>query len=352
MVSHAKATVRLQRTRARANLVRCCLQVERDDVNAHRAARTRIHCRNVSLLLTSVYNENGEPLLRDGSCQCNRRNGTHDIHNAIQTRYHESKHARFTGRMSLSAPVGIHMQVWGSDVCLRLSSKVLTLPWTAFTRMRAAVVSGDVDGQFPGDVDGQFPDDVPASRREGRGFQAALSPRSGDSRPRTTCRPHAGTAAAERVACSPPTKANRVQSLAGSLPDLRWWESCRTMPLVGGFSRGSPVPPPFHSGAAPYSPQSSAFKTSFLRAAAESGLKKCSLYLESPIECCMTVLARRDAVAVRRRGRRLFDPNPPQDNKIPSTVPDRQPSGYDPAANRKSPSSAPVHGCETKKYER
>ncbi|KAJ8883167.1 hypothetical protein PR048_015007 [Dryococelus australis] len=36
------------------------------------------------------------------------------------------------------------------------------------------------------------------------------------------------------------------------------------MPLVGGFSRGYPVSPPSHSGAAPYSPKSptSAFKTS------------------------------------------------------------------------------------------
>ncbi|KAJ8881880.1 hypothetical protein PR048_018366 [Dryococelus australis] len=41
------------------------------------------------------------------------------------------------------------------------------------------------------------------------------------------------------------------------------------MPLVGGFSRGSPVPPtPLHTSAAPYSPQSpsSALKTSMLRA--------------------------------------------------------------------------------------
>ncbi|KAJ8870643.1 hypothetical protein PR048_029666 [Dryococelus australis] len=30
---------------------------------------------------------------------------------------------------------------------------------------------------------------------------------------------------------------------AGSLPDFRTWESCLTMPLVGGFSRGSPVSP-------------------------------------------------------------------------------------------------------------
>ncbi|KAJ8894232.1 hypothetical protein PR048_006844 [Dryococelus australis] len=30
---------------------------------------------------------------------------------------------------------------------------------------------------------------------------------------------------------------------AGSLSDFRTWESCRTLPLVGGFSRGSPVSP-------------------------------------------------------------------------------------------------------------
>ncbi|KAJ8867267.1 hypothetical protein PR048_031066 [Dryococelus australis] len=36
--------------------------------------------------------------------------------------------------------------------------------------------------------------------------------------------------------------ANRVQSPAGSLPDFRMWESWRTMPLVGGFPRGSPFP--------------------------------------------------------------------------------------------------------------
>ncbi|KAJ8869587.1 hypothetical protein PR048_028579 [Dryococelus australis] len=83
-----------------------------------------------------------------------------------------------------------------------------------------------------------------------------------------------GAAGSERLACSPPTWAIRVQSPAGSLPGLRMWESCRTMPLVRRFSRGSPVSPPFHSGAAPCSPQSpsSALKTSVLRAVQISSL--------------------------------------------------------------------------------
>ncbi|KAJ8874477.1 hypothetical protein PR048_025337 [Dryococelus australis] len=52
-------------------------------------------------------------------------------------------------------------------------------------------------------------------------------------------------------------------------PDFHLWESSRTMPLVGGFFLGDlPFPPPFHSSAAPYSPQSSlsALKTLTLRA--------------------------------------------------------------------------------------
>ncbi|KAJ8869107.1 hypothetical protein PR048_030673 [Dryococelus australis] len=49
-----------------------------------------------------------------------------------------------------------------------------------------------------------------------------------------------GATVAERLAGSLPTKANRAQSPAGS-PDFRKWESCRTMPLVGGFSRGISV---------------------------------------------------------------------------------------------------------------
>ncbi|KAJ8879998.1 hypothetical protein PR048_020620 [Dryococelus australis] len=51
---------------------------------------------------------------------------------------------------------------------------------------------------------------------------------------------HTGVAMAERLARSPPTKANRVQTPAGS-PHFRKWESCWTMLLVGGFSRGSPA---------------------------------------------------------------------------------------------------------------
>ncbi|KAJ8878880.1 hypothetical protein PR048_019479 [Dryococelus australis] len=64
------------------------------------------------------------------------------------------------------------------------------------------------------------------------------------------------TTVAERLARSPPTKANRAQSPAES-PDFRKWESCRTMPLIGGASRGSPF--------SLQSP-SSALKTSLLRA--------------------------------------------------------------------------------------
>ncbi|KAJ8878043.1 hypothetical protein PR048_022506 [Dryococelus australis] len=77
---------------------------------------------------------------------------------------------------------------------------------------------------------------------------------------------------AERLARQPPTKANRVQSPAGS-PDFRMWES--TMPWVGGFSGRSPVSPaPIHFDAAPFASHSSssALKTSLLRAAQISSL--------------------------------------------------------------------------------
>ncbi|KAJ8897533.1 hypothetical protein PR048_002880 [Dryococelus australis] len=82
-------------------------------------------------------------------------------------------------------------------------------------------------------------------------------------------RPGPRAAVAEWLDCLPPTKVNRVQSPAGSLSDFLKWESCQTMPLVGRFSRGSPVfplpciPELFHSHLIP---PSSALKTSLLRA--------------------------------------------------------------------------------------
>ncbi|KAJ8877553.1 hypothetical protein PR048_022008 [Dryococelus australis] len=53
----------------------------------------------------------------------------------------------------------------------------------------------------------------------------------------------------DQLACSPSTKANRVQPPAGSLQDLRKWKSCRTMPLVGEFSREQRASLPVRSSA-------------------------------------------------------------------------------------------------------
>ncbi|KAJ8877888.1 hypothetical protein PR048_022347 [Dryococelus australis] len=73
----------------------------------------------------------------------------------------------------------------------------------------------------------------------GTGFQDGRRPESGA--PRTSALGQlVGSTVAERLARSPPTKANGVQSPAGS-PDSRKWESGRTMLLVGGSSRGSPI---------------------------------------------------------------------------------------------------------------
>ncbi|KAJ8870148.1 hypothetical protein PR048_029160 [Dryococelus australis] len=83
-----------------------------------------------------------------------------------------------------------------------------------------------------------------------------------------------GAAVAERLARLPSTKANRAQYPAGS-SDFRKWESCRTMPSIGGFSRGYPVSP------APSFRRCSIFtsitlKTSLLRAAQISSPKHLS----------------------------------------------------------------------------
>ncbi|KAJ8898242.1 hypothetical protein PR048_003602 [Dryococelus australis] len=52
-----------------------------------------------------------------------------------------------------------------------------------------------------------------------------------------------------------PPRINRVRFPTWSPPDFHVWESCWTMPLVSGFSRDLPFPPPLHSGAAPHSPR-------------------------------------------------------------------------------------------------
>ncbi|KAJ8870644.1 hypothetical protein PR048_029667 [Dryococelus australis] len=61
------------------------------------------------------------------------------------------------------------------------------------------------------------------------------------------------------------SKVNCDRLPVGSLMIFRTWESCRTKPLVVGFSRGLPFPSPLHSNAAPYSP-SSGLKTPMLLA--------------------------------------------------------------------------------------
>ncbi|KAJ8893005.1 hypothetical protein PR048_005586 [Dryococelus australis] len=85
------------------------------------------------------------------------------------------------------------------------------------------------------------------------------------------CYGNYGSAVAERLACSPPTKDYLIQSPAGNLPDF-----CMMgiMPLVGGFFSGiSRFLGPFIP-ATPYSLKSpsSALKTSLLRAAQISSL--------------------------------------------------------------------------------
>ncbi|KAJ8865587.1 hypothetical protein PR048_033107 [Dryococelus australis] len=88
------------------------------------------------------------------------------------------------------------------------------------------------------------------------------------------------------------TAANRVQSPAGS-PDFLKCESCRTMPLVGGFLWDLPFPPPNHSSAAPYLLRSplSALNTSLLRATQVSSL--------SLVTATINYLARPDIAIVQ-----------------------------------------------------
>ncbi|KAJ8884157.1 hypothetical protein PR048_016014 [Dryococelus australis] len=78
-----------------------------------------------------------------------------------------------------------------------------------------------------------------------------------------------GGTVAERLAYSPSTEANRVQSRPGPSRIFVCGNYAGRCRRSAGFLENLPYPPPFHSGAAPYSPQSpaSALKTSLLRAA-------------------------------------------------------------------------------------
>ncbi|KAJ8872382.1 hypothetical protein PR048_025986 [Dryococelus australis] len=61
-----------------------------------------------------------------------------------------------------------------------------------------------------------------------------------------------GATVAERLDCSPPTKANRVQSPAGLLRIFAFGNRAGRCRWLEGFLGNLPFPPPFHSGAAPY----------------------------------------------------------------------------------------------------
>ncbi|KAJ8890875.1 hypothetical protein PR048_010384 [Dryococelus australis] len=76
---------------------------------------------------------------------------------------------------------------------------------------------------------------------------------------------------AERLARSPPTKANRVRSPSGPR-DFASGNHALRCHWSADFLGDLPFYPPLHSGGAPYSPQSSALKTSVLRAAQISSL--------------------------------------------------------------------------------
>ncbi|KAJ8871319.1 hypothetical protein PR048_027636 [Dryococelus australis] len=73
----------------------------------------------------------------------------------------------------------------------------------------------------------------------------ASQPRAATSAARMPTLPHLGATVSERLACSPPTKANRVLSLAGSLPGF--WH-VGIVPDDAAGPRDLPFSPPFHSG--------------------------------------------------------------------------------------------------------
>ncbi|KAJ8888286.1 hypothetical protein PR048_007773 [Dryococelus australis] len=98
-----------------------------------------------------------------------------------------------------------------------------------------------------------------------------------------------GATVAGQLACSPPTKVIWVQSPAGSLRIFAFGNDAGRCRWSVGFLVDLLFPPPFHSGAAPYSPQSPslALKTS-LRAAKFSPFFSI-LYMSAKICVCSTV---------------------------------------------------------------
>ncbi|KAJ8882789.1 hypothetical protein PR048_014603 [Dryococelus australis] len=87
-------------------------------------------------------------------------------------------------------------------------------------------------------LDGRRISDIPIST-----CPWSAVPMTKDTAPSVTLAYIGETAVTKRLDCSLPTKASRVKSPADSLPDFCKWESYPTMPLVDGFSRGSPVSP-------------------------------------------------------------------------------------------------------------
>ncbi|KAJ8880389.1 hypothetical protein PR048_016858 [Dryococelus australis] len=101
----------------------------------------------------------------------------------------------------------------------------------------------------------------------------ALKPRGVKTAPPTS------SPSAERLACSPPTKAIRVQSPAGSLRIFACGNHAGRCRWPAGILGDLPFPPLPHSGAVPHSPHSpsSALKTSLSRAAQISSSSLASL---------------------------------------------------------------------------
>ncbi|KAJ8880627.1 hypothetical protein PR048_017097 [Dryococelus australis] len=106
------------------------------------------------------------------------------------------------------------------------------------------------------------------------------------------------------------SRTNPARLLAGSLLDFRKWESCRTMPLVGGFSMLSPVSPSQHSDAAPYSPKKYRILKSFSYKILETTcnqLAPCKQFYAHDIGNQVIATHRRaETVAYRLDGQMLF----------------------------------------------